>query len=142
MEACPIFVVLQYCFLKTFVFGVWTAQYAIKLRVHSFGMICIRINNPRYYRSWHTVEEPLNSLLARIRQFHWCTMIQVIFNHWFDHHKGIHSENYCHVWIQTTGLFPFLRYFVKHSPFFLCLVSISSGHFCSKTESKMAKNFV
>ena len=73
----------------------------------SFGMICIRINNPRYYRSWHTVEEPLNPLLARIYQFHWCTMIQVIFNHWFDHHKGIHSKNYCHVWIQTTGLFPF-----------------------------------
>ena len=47
--------------------------------VRSFGMIRIRISDPR---SLGSSKEPMNPLWTRIHRFIWSTMIRVISDHW------------------------------------------------------------
>ena len=60
----------------------WAAMHSVILRVCSFGMIQIRINWSKITPIMAHQKEPKDPSPEWIHQFVWCTMIQVILDHW------------------------------------------------------------
>ena len=138
----------------------WERSELVRYRVHSGGVIRVRIGDPRSLGSWYikgtdetalvtdssaslthqdhsdhgTSKEPMKPLWSRIHRRHWRTMIQVILDHWsWSRSPQKNARIALNVTCNTIREISYLQALVYH----LCLLYCGVHKDCERQNSRI-----